>query len=142
MAAISDQSDITFGTTSAGRSFDLPDSQIMTGYFANVIAKRFRLERSQKLASFITESHRSGFAALQFEHVPIDDVQSYAGISRNKSLFDHLVLFENLPQTDIMLQDPDGEISLGTFSGDLTSMYPLTLTIQPDEQWRLSLIHI
>jgi len=141
LSTITDQNDITFGTTSAGRSFDLTDSQIMTGYFANVIARRFLLNRSCGLSDYIVQSHHDGFASLQFEHVPVDDVQSYAGLSGREVLFDHLVLFENLPQTDISLKEPDGAVSIGTFSGDLTSMYPLTLTILPGEKWRFKYLY-
>lgn len=142
LSAITQREDIIFGTTTAGRSFDLPDSQIMTGYFANVIAKRFCLDRSHSVADCISQTHIDSFAVMQFEHVPIDVVHEYSGLPKNRALFDHLVLFENLPLNDIVLQESSSAqessdaVTLGDFSGDLTSTYPLTLTIRPDEVWR------
>ncbi len=147
LAAIADQDDVVFGTTSAGRSFDLPDNQVMTGYFANVIARRFSLKRSQTLADCIRQSHRDGFALMNFEHIPLEDVRDYIGLAQNDELFDHLVLFENLPLGGIVLQESDGTnsseacVSMSEFSGDLTSMYPLTLTIRPGAKWRFKFIY-
>lgn len=136
LAALSKTDDVVFGTTSAGRTFDLPDSQIMTGYFANVIPRRYQLDHLQVLRTFISQSHHEGFSSLAFEHLPIDEIQRYSNVPLNQPLFDSIVLFENLPLDDIELPEPDGPVTMGSFSGGLTSTYPLTLTVRPGTQWR------
>ena len=113
----------------------------MTGYFANVVPRRYQLTQSERLADAVAKAHKNSFAALSYEYLSRDEIQSCAGISVNKALFDNLVLFENLPQSDIVMQDPNGAVSIGTFSGGLTSTYPLTLTIRPDAQWRFKFLY-
>ena len=140
MGAVVDADDVIFGTTSAGRSFDLPDNQRMVGYYANVIPRRYRLENNTTLTNVLTKSHLKNFSALSFEYLSIDEIQAETGVLFNQSLFDNLVLFENLPQSDIVMRDPNGVVSIGTFSGDLTSSYPLTLTVRPDKKWRFKFL--
>ncbi len=141
LSLITGKLDLVFGTTTAGRSFDLTDSDIMTGYFANVLPKRYVLDTDETIEDMIKRCHKDGFSALPFEYLSLKDIRACCTLDSACELFDHLVLFENLPQDDIILGDPAGHISMGDFSGGLTSVYPLTLTIMPGEKWRFKFIY-
>ena len=141
LSGITGKKDVLFGTTAAGRTFDLADNEIMTGYYSNVIPKRFVLAESSSMENYLSIENSNSFSSLPFEYMALEEIRSCSGVPPEKKLFDHLVLFENLPQDNIVLNEPDGKVTIGNFSGGLTSAYPLTLTILPGKFWRYKFIY-
>ena len=141
LAALAKTDDVVFGTSTAGRMFDLPDSQKMTGYFSNVIPLRVKPGKTMSFIDLLLQINQAAFSSLEYEYTPLEKIQACSEIPQHQRLFDHLVLFENLPLDDIELSDSNGGVSIGNFSGNQTTRYPFTLTIRPGDEWRFRIIH-
>ncbi len=127
--------DIVFGTTDAGRSFDLPERESMAGNFSNVIPLRTAVSDNQTFSELAKALHQANFGQPH-NHYPLGDIQLCSELSGGQNLFETLLVYENLPSQDLHV-DVDGGLTLTNFSGGITTTFPLTLVIKPGETWAI-----
>ena len=127
--------DITFGTTVSGRSAELPNIDQMAGLFMNVLPMRTTMPESQSIGEWLQVMQKKLMEARNFEYVSLNQILSWSKWSGASSIFDSLLVFENFPWSDIEA----GEIALKDFQGGLTTTYPLTVVVQPEEELKFLL---
>ncbi|KAJ4393823.1 hypothetical protein N0V93_003038 [Gnomoniopsis smithogilvyi] len=83
---------VTFGIIVSGRSMELDNVEKTIGPLFNTIPYHHRVNERQTWSSSIRQCHDFNTAVLEFQHVPLRDVQKWC--SRGMPLFDTLFSFQ------------------------------------------------
>ncbi|HEU5379924.1 MAG TPA: amino acid adenylation domain-containing protein [Ktedonobacteraceae bacterium] len=97
LSQYSGERDVVFGTTVAGRPADLAGSEKMVGLFINTLPVRVQMPAHEELISWLTRLQAQQVEARQYEYSPLVQVQGWSEVSRDRQLFESLVVFENYP---------------------------------------------
>jgi thioesterase domain-containing protein/acyl carrier protein len=124
--------DVVFGTSSAGRSFDMPKVEEMIGCFSTVLA--CRVTTSGSLRDIAMTLHEDGFETQPHAILPLDEVLHCARAG-GVSGFDTLLVYENLPPQDLYVP-VDGGLRIHDFASGVTSAFAITAIFVPGEQLR------
>ena len=89
--------DVVFGATVSGRPTVIADIERTLGLFINTIPVRARLAECQTVADVIQQLQQHSLAGKSYEFYPLMEIQSLTPLKHN--LFDHLLIFENVPQS-------------------------------------------
>ncbi|MEU3741535.1 amino acid adenylation domain-containing protein [Streptomyces sp. NPDC032198] len=138
LARLVGRTDVVFGTPVAGRPAELPGIESAVGLFINTVPVRVSLAADQSVAGMLADLWERQIALMAQQHLGLREIRQLAGPG---SVFDTLVVFENLPKT------PD---STGT-GADLAirtlgepedrGHYPMALIMVPDARLRGLLVH-
>ncbi|MDW6064855.1 amino acid adenylation domain-containing protein [Streptomyces sp. FXJ1.4098] len=137
------QHDITFGATTAGRPPHIPHIETMVGLFINTLPVRIQLNNTQTLAQTATQLQDQQTRLMPHQHLGLTDIQKLVGIGE---LFDTVVIFENYPvnisASSRAVQDSSGPVDklriIPAGTRDATH-YPLTLIVAPGPPLELRL---
>jgi amino acid adenylation domain-containing protein/non-ribosomal peptide synthase protein (TIGR01720 family) len=130
--------DVVFGVTVAGRPTELAGADAMLGLFINTLPMHCRLDPAQEAGAWLRQLQNQNAEARQFQTTPLADIQRWSVAGGGNALFDSLLVFENYP-VDATLRQAGARLAVDvTRKADLTS-YPVTLTVVPGAQLRLSL---
>ncbi|RMC29498.1 non-ribosomal peptide synthetase, partial [Paracoccus alkanivorans] len=126
------QDDLVLGSTTSGRSADLPGIEHMAGLFINTIPLRFTLHPAETLADILLRIQREHALLLDHDHLGLARIQKAVG---QGNLFDTLVVFENYP----MGEKPESglEARFRDNRGGDTSHYPVSIGITPGERFEV-----
>ncbi|RJE81835.1 non-ribosomal peptide synthetase, partial [Paracoccus onubensis] len=126
------QDDLVLGSTTSGRSADLPGIEHMAGLFINTIPLRFTLRPAETLADILLRIQHEHALLLDHDHLGLARIQKAVG---QGSLFDTLVVFENYP----MGEEPQGglEARFRDNRGGDTSHYPVSIGITPGARFEV-----
>ncbi|MFG2647897.1 amino acid adenylation domain-containing protein [Streptomyces sp. NPDC048436] len=143
LARLVGRTDVVFGTPVAGRPADLPGVESAVGLFLNTVPVRVPLSAEQSVAEMLTSLRDRQVALMPRQHLGLRDIRQLGGAG---TVFDTLVVFENLPRTP----EGSGDETYGG-SADLAirtvgepedrGHYPLALIVVPDARLRGLLVH-
>lgn len=135
LAAETGVSDVLFGVTVADRDPDLEGADEIVGLMLATLPVRIATGDEAGLRAWLGDQQRR-FSQQRAHLAPLADIQRWAGQGGGR-LFDSLLVFENYPLPENVAEGTG--LTVDDFSGFEQTNYPLTLTIAPGAQWRLSL---
>jgi len=123
---------VVFGATVSGRSAPLPGIEEQLGLFINTLPLVCAMKPAQTVSQWLGELQGLNLAMREFEHVPLYDIQGWAG-HQGSALFDSLLVFENFPVAEALKQGAPAGLSFGNLHNHERTHYPLTLGIELGE---------
>ncbi len=120
---------VVFGATVAGRSAPLPGIEQQLGLFINTLPIISAASPAQSAAAWLAELQALNLRLRDHEHVPLYDIQGWAGQSGG-ALFDTLLVFENFPVAAALKQGAPAGLTFGRMHNHERTHYPLTLGIE------------
>ncbi|WAT31391.1 non-ribosomal peptide synthetase [Pseudomonas sp. GXZC] len=127
---------VAFGATVAGRSAPLPGIEQQLGLFINTLPIVSSASPAQSVAGWLSELQALNLSLRDHEHVPLYDIQGWAGQQGN-ALFDTLLVFENFPVAEALKQGAPAGLVFGRLHNHEQTHYPLTLGIELGASLRL-----
>ncbi|WP_425274698.1 amino acid adenylation domain-containing protein, partial [Pseudomonas allii] len=120
---------VAFGATVAGRSAPLPGIEQQLGLFINTLPIINAASPAQPVADWLSELQALNLSLRDHEHVPLYDIQGWAG-QQGSALFDTLLVFENFPVAEALKQGAPAGLTFGRLHNHEQTHYPLTLGIE------------
>ncbi|GLK69618.1 non-ribosomal peptide synthetase [Hansschlegelia plantiphila] len=117
---------VAFGTTTSGRSSDVPGVGEAVGLYINTLIQAETVDPSQGAADWLADVQARAAAMRDHEHAPLYATQALAGFG-GAAPFDTLLVFENYP-VSAALHEGRG-VKLAPLGGVETTNYPLALTV-------------
>ena len=136
----SDDNDVVFGTTVAGRPASLPGIERSVGLFINTLPVRVKVDGKRLLGDWLASLQENLLQVRQHEHSPLVRVQEWSDMAQGEALFDTLLVLENYP----LIESPEDEpctLKLVSRESLDQSNYPLAVLVIPGEQLRLMLVY-
>lgn len=137
ISAMTGASDVVVGITTSGRPAQLDGVENMVGLFLNTLPLVSRADAEMTTAEYIAEVNRRQLDLIEHQHLGLPEIHRLAGIRGSESLFESIVVFENLP--------PENPLSEGKSFDELEirerSNFPLALLAIPDERFTLRLVY-
>ncbi|SFV09579.1 non-ribosomal peptide synthetase [Pseudomonas sp. OV546] len=133
LSRYSGQRDVVFGVTVAGRPAELTGVAEMIGLFINTLPLRVSVDPQATLGDWLTALQGLNVEMRDFEHTPLTDIQGWSDFPRGETLFDSILVFENAP-IDEQILDGGFEFSLDGMDHSVHTHYGLTVVILPGEQ--------
>ncbi|MHC8318539.1 amino acid adenylation domain-containing protein [Pseudomonas sp. LB3P31] len=127
---------VVFGATVAGRAAPLPGIEEQLGLFINTLPLVCVIKPEQTVSQWLAELQGLNLAMREFEHVPLYDIQGWAG-QQGSALFDSLLVFENFPVAEALKQGAPAGLSFANLHNHERTHYPLTLGIELGESLSL-----
>jgi natural product biosynthesis luciferase-like monooxygenase protein len=118
-------SDVVFGVVRRGRSATIPNADSVIGMFINTLPLRVRIDPSQRLTDLLTAVRGEQIALRPFEQTALLDVQSVADVPKGESLFDSIIVFNDVEFSARLPQD--GAWRERRYEWIEQTNYPLTL---------------
>ena len=119
---------VAFGATVAGRPADLVGVERQIGLFINTLPVIASARCEQRLNDWLQSVQTQNLALRDFEHVPLFDIQRWAGLGGD-ALFDTLLVFENYPISEALEQGAPEGLRFGAVNNLEQTHYPLTLSV-------------
>ncbi len=120
---------LSCGFSVSGRMAPIDHLDSAIGMFANVLPLIQRINEEDSLNDFLLALFRKQNSLHEQEHCSLIDIQKWAGISPQESLFDNLVIYANQPWEERTASEGT-QLSYKNLQGDFTSIYPLTLIVK------------
>ncbi|WP_445179056.1 non-ribosomal peptide synthetase [Pseudomonas sp. McL0111] len=120
---------VVFGATVAGRSAPLPGIEQQLGLFINTLPLVCNLRPDHCVGQWLSDLQAQNLALREYEHVPLYDIQGWAG-QQGSALFDSLLVFENFPVAEALKQGAPAGLTFGNLHNHERTHYPLTLGIE------------
>ncbi|WP_283188196.1 non-ribosomal peptide synthase/polyketide synthase [Pseudomonas sp. PMCC200344] len=133
LSRYSGQRDVLFGVTVAGRPAELTGVAEMIGLFINTLPLRVSVDPEASLGSWLSELQGLNVDMRDFEHTPLTDIQGWSDFPRGETLFDSILVFENAP-IDEQILEGGFQFSLEGMDHSVHTHYGLTVVILPGEQ--------
>ncbi|WP_431479914.1 non-ribosomal peptide synthase/polyketide synthase [Pseudomonas simiae] len=127
---------VAFGATVAGRSAPLPGIEQQLGLFINTLPIVSAASPALSVAGWLSELQALNLSLRDHEHVPLYDIQGWAG-QQGAALFDTLLVFENFPVAEALKQGAPAGLTFGRLHNHEQTHYPLTLGIELGASLRL-----
>uniref|UniRef100_UPI0021009365 non-ribosomal peptide synthetase n=1 Tax=Paenibacillus thiaminolyticus TaxID=49283 RepID=UPI0021009365 len=128
--------DAVFGSVVSGRPADLPGVEGMIGLFINTIPVRVKSEAGDAVARVLQQVQEQALASQAYDYYPLHEIQAQS--SKNRELFDHILVFENYPVEEQTgsIGDASGLNITGVQAEEQTN-YDLNVMILPGEEMTL-----
>ncbi|MBT9265316.1 amino acid adenylation domain-containing protein [Pseudomonas sp. MG-9] len=120
---------VAFGATVAGRSAPLAGIEEQLGLFINTLPLICAPNPQQTVNQWLGDLQGQNLALRDFEHVPLYDIQGWAG-QQGSALFDSLLVFENFPVAEALKQGAPAGLSFSNLHNHERTHYPLTLGVE------------
>ncbi|WP_025110384.1 non-ribosomal peptide synthetase [Pseudomonas sp. H1h] len=120
---------VAFGATVAGRSAPLVGIEQQLGLFINTLPLVCAPNPQQSVSQWLGDLQGLNLAMRDFEHVPLYDIQGWAG-QQGGALFDSLLVFENFPVAEALKQGAPAGLSFSNLHNHERTHYPLTLGVE------------
>ncbi|UZE08425.1 non-ribosomal peptide synthetase [Pseudomonas corrugata] len=133
LSRYSGQRDVVFGVTVAGRPADLTGVAEMIGLFINTLPLRVSVDPDAPLGNWLNDLQGLNVDMRDFEHTPLTDIQGWSDFPRGETLFDSILVFENAP-IDEQILEGGFQFSLEGMDHSVHTHYGLTVVILPGEQ--------
>jgi amino acid adenylation domain-containing protein len=132
------ETDVVFGATVAGRPATLSGSESMVGLFINTLPVRLQIPMQENLILWLQQVQMQQAETLQYDYTPLLDIQGWSDMPRGTPLFESILVFENYPIDPKLLQSQAGLRLTEVHSVEWTS-FPLTLLVSAADQVSLKL---
>ncbi|MER5267854.1 amino acid adenylation domain-containing protein [Actinosynnema sp. NPDC002837] len=136
LARNSGRRDVVFGTVVAGRSADLPDLDRVVGMLMNTVPTRVRFTPGETTGDWLHRLRAEQWALRPFEHSVPGEVRRHCGVPAGRSLFDSIVVFDNVPTGQVRLP---GAVLSAVAHDHGRSGHPLVLDIADRDAVEVSL---
>ncbi|KMM93365.1 non-ribosomal peptide synthase/polyketide synthase [Pseudomonas lini] len=133
LSRYSGQRDVLFGVTVAGRPAELTGVAEMIGLFINTLPLRVSVDPEASLGQWLSTLQGLNVDMRDFEHTPLTDIQGWSDFPRGETLFDSILVFENAP-IDEQILEGGFQFSLEGMDHSVHTHYGLTVVILPGEQ--------
>jgi amino acid adenylation domain-containing protein/thioester reductase-like protein len=140
LARASGERDVAFGATVSGRPAELAGVESIVGPFINTLPVRVKVTPERRLLPWLAELQERQAEGRRYEHAPLAQVQRWSELGGGVPLFDHLLVFENLPVPDELSDLLPGLAISQVEPSELTN-YPLNLAVAPGADLGLVLEH-
>ena len=130
--------DVLFGVTVAGRPPELAGVEQMVGLFINTVPARVRLPAGMRVVDWLKELQAAQVERSSHESAPLVRVQGWSQVPRGTPLFETLLVFENYPVEQSVMQGTSA-LDVRDVTAQERTHYPLTLTAHADKEL---LLHI
>ena len=137
LSRYSNETDVVFGVTSAGRPPDLPGAEAMVGLFINTLPARVSVDIDQPLVPWLQSIQKQQASLRQYEYSPLTQVQRWSEVPPGTALFDSIVVFENYPvdpelQAVSQEQATNQQAKISDIYTTERTHYPLTIVALTD----------
>ncbi|MBV9772347.1 MAG: amino acid adenylation domain-containing protein, partial [Gemmatimonadetes bacterium] len=135
--------EVIFGSVDAGRPTDLPGAEGMLGLLMRTVPVRVVDEPAARVADWLEALQRTHREARLHGSVPLGRIREWSGLLPGDRLLDHLLLFQNLPDTGVA-HAAIGGAELSGFERvppDGAYGHRLMLTVVPGREIALELTH-
>jgi len=132
LSRYSQETDVVFGATVSGRDPSIVGIESMVGLFINTLPMRFQVAAETQVLALIKDLQAQLLESDQYSYSSLAEIQGWSEIPRGTSLFDSIVVFENLP-VDAALRD-NNSFDIETIQVSQKTNYPLTVIALPSEQ--------
>ncbi len=126
------QRTVIFGSTVAGRPDALRGSHEMVGLLINTLPVIESPRPEQTVGAWLRELQARNSALREHAHVPLYEVQRWAG-HPGQTLFDTLLVFENYPVDTALRARFGALLQFGSATTVQTTHYPLTVSVHTAE---------
>ena len=140
LSQYSNQHDVLFGVTVAGRPPSLPAIESMVGLFINTLPLRAKIQPEQLFLDLLKQVQSQQLAMSQYEYSSLVDIQGWAKLPREQALFETVVVFENYPM-DTAAFTQHASLTLDLQRTFVQNSMPLTLRAIPGEQLTLDVLY-
>ncbi|WP_414620774.1 condensation domain-containing protein [Calothrix sp. CCY 0018] len=124
--------EVVYGCTVSGRPVDLVGSESIVGMLVNTLPVRVKVNSEKYLLSWLKELQSQLLEMRQYEYSSLVDVQGWSEVPRNISLFDSIVVFENLPVPENLRENHSRILQVVDSNNFYKTNYALTLVIIPE----------
>ncbi|GBF80267.1 non-ribosomal peptide synthetase [Aphanothece sacrum] len=108
LSRYSGEKDIVFGTVVSGRTSTLSGIESIVGLFINTLPTRIKIPKETKILPWLSQIQEQHIESEQYSYSSLVDIKGWSDISRDESLFETILAFENYPATAIAENLPDG----------------------------------
>jgi amino acid adenylation domain-containing protein len=131
LSRYSGQEEVVYGCTVSGRPPDLVGAESIVGMLVNTLPVRVKVDSQQHLLMWLRQLQAQLLDMRQYEYSSLVEIQAWSQVPRGLSLFDSIVVFENLPMPEA-LRDGHRSIRVLDSSNFYKTNYPLTVVVTPD----------
>ncbi|ABX04732.1 MAG TPA: non-ribosomal peptide synthase [Herpetosiphon sp.] len=140
LSRYSHQTDIVFGTTTAGRPTDLAGVEQIVGMFVNTLPTRVKWDLQQPVLDWLQALQAQESAVRSYEASSLIEIQACSELPRNSPLFESILVFENYPVSSSDLTGL-GDLELRLVPSREQTNYPLTLVAVPGDGLAFKLMY-
>ncbi|BCX68943.1 non-ribosomal peptide synthetase [Pseudomonas izuensis] len=133
LSRYSGQRDVMFGVTVAGRPAELTGVAEMIGLFINTLPLRVSVDPEAPLGQWLSALQGLNVDMRDYEHTPLTDIQGWSDFPRGETLFDSILVFENAP-IDEQILEGGFQFSLDGMDHSVHTHYGLTVVILPEDR--------
>ncbi|WP_081481590.1 non-ribosomal peptide synthetase [Paenibacillus elgii] len=130
--------DVVFGSVVSGRPSELSGIENMIGLFINTVPVRIRCEGEDDFAEVMRRVQEQALASQAYETYPLFEIQ--ANTEQKQNLLDHVLIFENYPVDQQMVQagsENQAEFSISNVSAKEQTNYDFNLVIHPGAEMQI-----
>ena len=139
LARYSQQENIVFGITVAGRSIDLSGIENMVGLFINTLPLKIEVQSEENLGHWLQALQQNNLSVRDFEQTSLALIQQWSDVE-DQPLFNSIFVYENTPM-DKALDLDKLEFSVEEAQNRSNLNYPLTVTVLPKDNLHLELTY-
>jgi surfactin family lipopeptide synthetase C len=130
LSRYSDEADVLFGAVVSGRPVDLMGVESMIGLFINTLPVRVRVDDGATVIDYLKRLQEQQVEQRDYEYSPLVEVQGWSELAAGQSLFESVMVFENLPVEQATASQSDAARPvLGVYRAQSIdqSTYPLSI---------------
>jgi amino acid adenylation domain-containing protein/non-ribosomal peptide synthase protein (TIGR01720 family) len=136
LSRYSGNSDVVFGVTVSGRPPEMEGIEEMVGLFINTLPLRVSVDEQVCLVQWLQTLQGLNLDMREFEHSALVDIQQWSEFSRGEELFDSILVYENAPIDESLLQG-SLKFSMDDSEHSVHTHYGLTVVAMPFTQMGL-----
>jgi len=103
LAKYNNTNDVVFGGIVSGRPAEIQDVENIIGLFINTIPIRILFDKESNVKQILLKVQQKSIESLPYHYQSIAEIQLNA--NRNQQLFDHIMVFENYPVEEIIVNE-------------------------------------
>ncbi|NOR69055.1 MAG: amino acid adenylation domain-containing protein, partial [Methylomarinum sp.] len=138
LSKYSGERDIVFGATTAGRSAELNGIETMVGLFINTLPIRVKILPKCSTIDWLKKLFVQNQKSHSYEHTPLVKIQGWSDIPHGLSLFKSLLVFENYPIDQALMQTV-ADLEVNDINVVDQTSYPLTISVYPGSEIKLNI---
>ncbi|MFB2892402.1 amino acid adenylation domain-containing protein [Aerosakkonemataceae cyanobacterium BLCC-F50] len=140
LSRYSQETDVVFGATVSGRPAALAGVESMVGLFINTLPMRVQLGDRTELLGLLKDLQAQLVESEQFSYSSLVEIQGWSDVKRGTALFESILVFENYPVNDELLEENQG-LSFSNLRTIEQTNYPLTILVGPGKQLLLKVYY-
>jgi amino acid adenylation domain-containing protein len=134
LAAMLGRNDVVFGSPVSGRFSPIQGLDQHIGLFSNTLPVRVQFKPEQALVTQLIALQQNQIELLEHSGLGLGEIQRLCAVD---TLFDTLLVVENYPVSESLLDHEAGDIHLNSVQNRGFTHYPLTILVLPGERTRI-----